>query len=82
LIFFYLAYNLFKIRIRITLVNPELKFFILCLALLYLIGGIYSQGWISKTTGYCFAMLIGILSNRHNKKFFIEKYLTQKKGNA
>ncbi len=82
LIFFYLAYNLFKIRIRITIANPELKFFILCLALLYLIGGIYSQGWISKTTGYCFAILIGILSNRHNKKFFIEKYLTQKKRNA
>ncbi len=82
LIFFYLAYNLLKIRIRITIANAELKFFILCLALLYIIGGIYSQGWISKTTGYCFAMLIGILSNRHNKKYFIEKYLTQKKGNA
>lgn len=82
LIFFYLAYNLFKIRIRITLANPELKFFILCLALLYIIGGIYSQGWISKTTGYCFAMLIGILSNKNNKKYFIEKYLTLKKRNA
>ncbi len=82
LIFFYLGYSLFKIRIRITIANPELKFFILCLALLYLIGGIYSQGWISKTTGYCFAMLIGILSNKNNKKYFIEKYLTLKKGNA
>ena len=82
LIFFYLAYNLFKMRIRITIANPELKFFILCLALLYLIGGIYSQGWISTTTGYCFAMLIGILSNKNNKKYFIEKYLTQKRGNA
>jgi len=82
LIFFYLAYNLFKMRIRITIATPELKFLILSLALLYLIGGIYSQGWISKTTGYCFAMLIGILSNRHNKKFFIEKYLTQKRRNA
>ena len=82
LIFFYLAYNLFKIRIRITIANPELKFLILCLALLYIIGGIYSQGWTSKTTGYCFAMLIGILSNTHNKKYFIEKYLTQKRRNA
>ena len=82
LIFFYLAYNLFKMRIRITIANPELKFLILCLALLYLIGGIYSQGWISKTTGYCFAMLIGILSNKNNKKFFIEKYLKQNRGNA
>jgi len=75
LIFLYLAYNLFKTRIRITLAKPELKIFILFLALIYLIAGIYTQGWISKTTGYCFAMLIGILSNRHNKKFFIEKYL-------
>jgi len=82
LIFLYLAYNLFKMRIRITLAKPELKIFILFLALLYLIAGIYTQGWISKTTGYCFAMLIGILSNRYNKKFFIEKYLIQNKGNA
>ncbi len=82
LIFFYLAYNLFKMRIRITSARPELKILILFLASLYLIGGVYSQGWISKTTGYCFAMLIGILSNKGNKKYFIEKYLTQKKGNA
>ncbi len=51
LIFLYLAYNLFKMRIRITSANPELKIFIFCLALLYLIGGIYTQGWISRTTG-------------------------------
>ena len=82
LIFLYLAYNLFKMRIRITLAKPELKIFILFLALLYLIAGIYTQGWISKTTGYCFAMLIGILSNRYNKEFFIEKYLIQNSGNA
>lgn len=82
LIFLYLAYNLFKMRIRITSANPELKIFIFCLALLYLIGGIYTQGWISRTTGYCFAMLIGILSNKGNKKFFIEKYLKQNNGNA
>ena len=82
LIFFYLAYNLFKMRIRITIANPELKILILCLTLLYLIGGIYSQGLTSKTTGYCFAMLIGILSNKDNKKFFIEKYLRQNEGNA
>ncbi len=82
LIFFYLASNLFKMRIRIAIANPELKFFILCLALLYLIGGIYTQGWTSKTTGYCFAMLIGILSNKNNKKYFIEKYLILNKRDA
>jgi hypothetical protein len=82
LIFLYLAYNLFKMRIRITSANPELKIFIFCLALLYLIGGIYTQAWISRTTGYCFAMLIGILSNKSNKIFFIEKYLKQNNGNA
>jgi len=81
-IFFYLAYNLFKMRIRIITASPELKIFLLCLVVLYLIGGVYSQGWISKTTGYCFAMLIGLLSNKNNKKFFIEKYFLQKSGDA
>lgn len=81
-IFLYLAYNILKLRIRITSISPELKFFILCLAFLYIIGGIYSQGWISKTTGYCFAMLIGILSNPFNKKYFIEKYFIKKKNFA
>lgn len=82
LIFLYLAYNLFKMRIRITVADPELKFFILCLALLYIIGGLYTQGWTSKTAGYCFAMLIGILSNKNNKKYFIDKYLIPNKRNA
>jgi len=79
LVFLYLAYSLFKVRIRVKIASPELKFFILCLVLLYVVGGFYTQGWISKTTGYCFAMLIGILSNKFNKKFFIEKYFMSEK---
>lgn len=81
-VFFYLAWNIFKMRIRITKAPPELKFFLLCLAALYLVGGIYTQGWASRTTGYCFAMVIGLLSNRHNKKFFIEKYLLPDYGRS
>lgn len=81
-IFFYLAWNIFKMRIRIKPAPPELKFFFLCLTGLYLIGGIYTQGWASKTTGYCFAMIIGLLSNRENRAFFIEKYLMPKAGRA
>lgn len=74
LVFFLLAWNIFKMRIRIRSASPDVKFFFLCLAALYLIGGVYTQGWASKTTGYCFAMVIGLLSNRNNRKFFIEKY--------
>ena len=75
LVFFYLAWGIFKIRIRITTAPSVTKFFFLCLAALYLIGGVYTQGWASKTTGYCFAMVIGLLSNRANRSYFIETYL-------
>ncbi len=77
-IFLYLAFKLFMVRIRMSTASPELKFFILCLTVLYIIGGIYSNGWISKTVGYSFAMLIGLLSNINNRKFFIEKYFVDK----
>ncbi|UCC96054.1 MAG: hypothetical protein JSW40_04695, partial [Candidatus Omnitrophota bacterium] len=76
LIYFYLLFRFFNVGRRDDLVGFRIKVFVLCLGLLYLVGGVYTQGWISKTTGFCFAMLLGILSNRDNSTFFIKKYLS------